>query len=225
MGFSHTTIDTPPLIFEGGRKRMRLTDAGMIDKYNLNNKAGIDHVLLPLRKRVRYATTMSGNVATRQLPPCDRYSDLDKSALWWTKEERRVIHENSRQFALDFRIHHEDQVQHCRRVFDQCSQTLTPSKSSSDFLETTTLCLPSFIRGLECGIVPQAKAYRKTHMQEVLDMQDQIRGGRLSSDRATLVLGMRATRSSRPSRVFARLLAEGDEDSLQQEQDNHDDEN
>lgn len=221
MGFSQTNIDIPRLVFEGGRKRMRVTSE-MIDKYNLNYKAGIDHVLLPLRKRVRYATTMTGSVATRQLPPCYQYSDLDKSLLWWTKEERRVIHENSRQLALDFRIHHDDQVQHCRRVSDQCSQTLTPSMSSCDFLDTATLVLPSSVRGLECGIVSQSKAYRKTHMQEVLDLQDMIHRGRLSSDRAALMLGMRATRSSRPSRVFARLLAEGDEDSLQQEQDNKD---
>jgi hypothetical protein len=214
MVFSNTTIDSPPLVVEGGRKRMRLTDAE-IDKHNLNCKAGIDHLLPPLRKRVRYATTMTGSVVTRQLPPCDQYSDLDKSALWWTKEERRVVHENSRQLASDFRIHHDDQVQHCRRVFDQCTTlTLTPSKSSSDFLENVTILLPARVRGLECGVVPESKAYRRTHIHQVLDVQDQIREGHLSSDMATIVLGARATRSSRPSRIFARLLAEGDEDSL-----------
>jgi hypothetical protein len=197
--------------------RMTADTSEMIDKYsNFNNYYKTDHVKdvnddAPLsRKRVRYAITMTGTVATRQLPPCDQYSDLDKSQLWWTKEERRVIRHNSKQLATDFRIHHDDQVQHCRRVFEKCSQTTTPSKSSSDFLETTTLFIPSLVRGLECGIVPKSKSYRRTHMHEVLDVQDQIREGRLSKDRATLVLGARAMRSSRPSRVFARLLAEGD---------------
>ena len=71
------------------------------------------------------------------------------------------------------------------------------------------IVIPIHVRGLEWGIVPSVKQHRRSHAQEVLDVQEQIRG-RLSSEMRNQVLSMRAIRSSRPSRVMARLVGEGD---------------
>lgn len=170
------------------------------------------------RKRVRFAMQWSGSTDAAVPPLGDvakevhestvLFDDLDKESLWWSKEERTEIADFTRKLARGFKRQYADRVSHYLRVFEECSKA--PSHSSSDFLETVTLGVPSEVRGLECGFVPSIKAYRKQHAQEVLDTQSQLRKGRLSEVVCRRVLSARATRSSRPSRVMARLMGEAD---------------
>ena len=107
-----------------------------------------------------------------------------------------------------------NQVSHLLDVLDQCSQA--PSKSSSEYLENVTIVLPSEVHGLQSFLMP-CKARRMQHTQEVLTVQEQIQG-RLSCDMRAQVLSARSMRSSRPTRVLARLLGEGHASSLTEEQ-------
>mmetsp|Transcript_12902 Transcript_12902/g.22515 ORF Transcript_12902/g.22515 Transcript_12902/m.22515 type:complete len:390 (-) Transcript_12902:99-1268(-) len=68
--------------------------------------------------------------------------------------------------------------------------------------------LPACVRGLEFGILPKAKAHRKTHVRRVLEWQDRVKG--LSHDRQVAILGHQATMSSQRSRRLAKLLAQAD---------------
>jgi hypothetical protein len=223
MGFCKTPIamavaidiDTPYHLPEGRSKRSR--DDAEIDTTSSTcqydeNYAGRKQQRR-LHKRVRFATAADSNTTNNNnneqvLLSELVHSDLDKTKLWWSRKERNGMNEASRKMAKVFRKNHSDQVKHYLRVFDQCSQ-YPPSQSSSDYLETATIVVPTKVRGLEWGIVPKIKAHRRTHVHEVLQIQDQIKG-RLSSEMRYKVLSTRAMRSSRPSRVMARLIGEGD---------------
>jgi hypothetical protein len=75
-------------------------------------------------------------------------------------------------------------------------------------LEQAKIDLPTHVRGLEYGILPASKAYRRTHVQVVLKLQTQMQS--LQGHMKDRVLSSGAIRSSRPSRVMARILGECD---------------
>ena len=199
MGFSKTPIDAPPLAVDRLRKRP------LADYDNSDDE--VPKLLEPQAKRVRFATTANGEVKTFQVPTEICLSDLENEELWWSRAERSKIAERNQELVKRFRQNHMDQVRHYLRVFRLCTET--PSQSSSSHLEQATVHIPTHIRGLEWGIVPAAKAHRRTHSQIVVEAQQQIRG-RLSAEMRSRILSMRAMRSSRPSRVMARLVADGD---------------
>jgi hypothetical protein len=164
------------------------------------------------RKRVRFArpsTSLEGNILAEEVHESKLcHSDLDKKNLWWSKDERRKITSESRKTARSFRKKNRDQVSHYLFVFEKCSQP--PSHASSDFLEKATLSVPTLVRGLECGFVPSIKACRRKHAQEILDTQEQLQTSRLPIEISCRVLSTRSMHSSRPSRVMARLIGDGD---------------
>jgi hypothetical protein len=214
MGFckTPTEMDTPHLT---ERRSKRSQDDAEIDTTtsscqndeNYGRKQQKQERLRRPHKRVRFAT--AGDSHDEQVLVSElMHSDLDKQKLWWTRKERNGMNEASRKIAKLFRKDHMNQVKHYLRIFDHCSQ-YPPSQSSSDFLETATIVVPTKVRGLEWGIVPKIKAHRRTHVQEVLQVQEQIKG-RLRSEMRYQVLSTRAMRSSRPSRLMARLMGEGD---------------
>ncbi len=178
-----------------------------------------DALVLVASKRVRFAVNRSSstsataslfgdNIVEQVYESDHQFDELDKESLWWSKNERNEITDFTRKLARGFKRQHADCVSHYLRVFEECSKA--PSHSSSDFLETVTLGVPTEVRGLECGFVPSVKAYRKKHAQEVLDTQAHLLKGRLSEVMSRRVLSARAIRSSRPSRVMARLMGEAD---------------
>jgi hypothetical protein len=134
-------------------------------------------------------------------------SQLDKPAMWWSRAEREDITEDCHDEIEVFRRENIDQVRHFIQVFDHCQQT--PSEASSNYLEKATISLPASIRGLEWGWAPSTISHRRAHISEVLAVQDQIKT--LTPEMRDRVLSSRALRSSRPGRVLARLLGEGDE--------------
>jgi hypothetical protein len=200
MGFSKNPIDMAPL--DHPRKRRRC------DEHIDDNDEKLS--VVPA-KRVRFArpsTSLDGTVAEEVHESELCRSDLDKKSLWWSKTERSGITNKSRKMAKSFRRNNADQVEHYLTVFDHCTQS--PSHSSSDYLEKATVGVPTHVRGLECSFVPSIKACRRKHMQEVIDTQAQLLRGRLPDDMRLRFFSMRAMRSSRPSRVMARLMGEGD---------------
>lgn len=205
-----TNSVTAPLTIEGTRKRPRL-DTTRKDE-------GTPKLIeeQPPFKRIRFAATSSGQIKTLSIPADTSHTGLNKNDLWWTRAERSAICEACRETVKDFRDQHPKEVEHLIHVFDQCAQT--PSASTSEYLEQATACIPPIVRGLEWGIIPASKAYRLPHIHQVLQFQEQI-GGMLNTEMHSTMLSTRASRSSRPSRVMARLLGEGDSVNASQEDD------
>jgi hypothetical protein len=160
-------------------------------------------------KRVRFETSgpNAEDVRTHEKFIDIFRCDLDKPAMWWSRSEREEITEECHDEIEAFRRDNMDQVQHFIEVFDQCQQT--PSEASSNFLEKATISLPATIRGLEWGWAPSTIAHRKAHVREVLAIQEQVHA--LTPEMRDRVISSRSMRSSRPGRVLARLLGEGDE--------------
>jgi hypothetical protein len=136
-----------------------------------------------------------------------------KPFLWWSREERRDIAEKNQQLAQQFRDYHHDKVEHCNDVFDQCCSDV--SESSSDYLEQAKVDVPALVRGLESGFLPSSKAHRRIHSQQVLEAQTQVQ--KLPNEEMKYsLLSSRAIRSSRPSRVMARILGECDAEATKE---------
>ena len=129
---------------------------------------------------------------------------LEKSLLWWTKEERRDILDDNRDLAEDFRDFHQDKVDHCNDVYDQCCDEDT----TEEYLcKSARIELPANVRGLEWGILPSSKKHRRKHVFAVLKFQAEMDDDQENKDDA---LGRCAVQSSRPSRMMARILGESD---------------
>ena len=160
-------------------------------------------------KRVRFETSGPN---TEDVKTYEKYigvfrSQLNKSAMWWSRAERENITHECHNEIETFCRDNADKVRHLIRLFDLCQQA--PSEASSDYLEKATISLPPSIRGLEWGWAPSTILHRRAHITEVLAVQDRIKT--LSPQMRDRVLSSRSLRSSRPGRVFARLLGEGDE--------------
>ena len=207
MGFATSLIENPQLNSET-RNRKRCIS---IDDSDSENES--DELCTPQRKRVRFATNGDGAVKTSAASSKISHSDLDKSKLWWSRQERAGIINRCHDAIRDFRRDNLDQVRHFLSVFEQCSQK--PSQSSSEYLEKARVNLPVHIRGLEWGIAPTTKSHRRAHAQDVLDTQDQIQA--LKGPMHDRVLSSRALRSSRRCRVMGRLLGDCDATESRQE--------
>ena len=160
-------------------------------------------------KRVRFETRSPN---TDELKTYEKYldiyrSELNKPKMWWNRAERSKITAACHDDVETFRRDNVDHVHHFLHVFDHCQQM--PSEASSDYLEKATLTVPARFRGLEWGWAPSTVSHRKAHSEEVLSTQRQIKS--LSPAMKERVLSSRALRSSRPCRVLARILGEGDE--------------
>lgn len=221
MGFTSTIVDTPFLTIGGSRKRRRDSEKEtyslLPSSKRLTNEASAHHH----SKRVRFATSSSDEKEQEVLciyyPP-DSHTQLQKQDLWWRKDERAEITKSCREIYQDFFADHSSQVRRYESIMEKCE---TPSQSPSEFLDTITLSPPDYIRGLEWGILPVIRHHRLSHVQTVLQAQERIRG-QLSSKLMSRVLSTRSVRSSRPCRVLARLLGEGDASSLYGKEDGED---
>ena len=160
----------------------------------------------PMKKRVRFASESGGSVNTAERSSDIVHSDLDKTKLWWTRQERTDILGECQDAINDFRADHMDQVHHYLGIFDKCCNSLL--QSSSDYLEKASVVLPANVRGLEWGIAPSTKNHRRVHVQDILEVQDRVQN--LSTEMRQRLLSARSLRSSRRCLLMARLLGEGD---------------
>lgn len=209
MGFSNSHQPVTSLVaIEGSRKRKHHLHEISSDENENEN----DEPKRPLlsRKRVKFAFDR-----TTECPSTILHEDLDKEALWWRRHERVAIQQNCRETYQRFRNHHMDQVRRYLQVVQQCQ--MAPTNESSEYLNDITLIVPDRIRGLEWGVMPSSKECRASHVHNVLDVQaelDEQKG--MNAMMKSRVLGSNSIRSSRPSRVLARLLGEGDAAKLQE---------
>ena len=145
-------------------------------------------------------TCCDGSIFSRRrgaILPASSWANDD----WWTKDERHDILENNQNLAQDFRHFHHEQIQHCNEIFAQCC-----SEETEDLSRHAKIELPTHIRGLESGILPASKRYRRTHVQQVLKFQAQS----CDDDRHDQVVSARAMLPSHPLRFMARIFEECD---------------
>ena len=169
----------------------------------------------PPYKRVRFVPTLVSMETT-----VDRFDsnhpELKKQDLWWNKDDRTTFMGVNRSLLNDFQSSHNDKVKHYLQVFERCSDP--PSEATSEYLEQATVQIPSSVRGLEVFFCSPLKDRRKSHVQDVLNAQDQLYNGDDGSQRRVVpnadlcmkILGSRSLQSSRPCRIMARLIGEGD---------------
>lgn len=172
---------------------------------------------------------MRFDIEANQVQETERIVPDSKASLFWTRDERDDILESNQRLALEFRQQQPGSVEKANQVFDRCCQENISDDSSDedefidyfddddehDELEvqdtlaaagSQTIDVPTHVRGLEWGFLPASKKYRRTHVQRVLRWQRCVVG---KTDKARL-LSAKAIRSSRPSRVMARILGASD---------------
>ena len=167
----------------------------------------------PPSKRVRFVPTLVTSETT-----VDRFDsnhpDLKKQDLWWNKDERASFMGANRRLIDEFESNQSEKVNHYLQVFERCSES--PSEATSEYLERATVQIPAAVRGLEVYFCSPMKERRKIHVDDVLTVQGQLLNGDdghrhlANIELCTKILGARSLQSSRPSRIMARLIGEGD---------------
>mmetsp|Transcript_4771 Transcript_4771/g.9902 ORF Transcript_4771/g.9902 Transcript_4771/m.9902 type:complete len:309 (-) Transcript_4771:129-1055(-) len=127
-----------------------------------------------------------------------------KRDLWFTKQDRQRSQAECLKTLKIFRIQNAEEVAQFGAVYKTSMSPL--SQETSDYLEKATVSVPLTIRGMEWGISPKLKKRRKEHIQSVLALQENIEDATL---RARFV-SSRSVQSSRPARIMARIIGEGD---------------
>eukprot|EP00531_Pseudo-nitzschia_arenysensis_P019099 CAMPEP_0116128936 /NCGR_PEP_ID=MMETSP0329-20121206/7657_1 /TAXON_ID=697910 /ORGANISM="Pseudo-nitzschia arenysensis, Strain B593" /LENGTH=318 /DNA_ID=CAMNT_0003623171 /DNA_START=324 /DNA_END=1280 /DNA_ORIENTATION=- len=127
-----------------------------------------------------------------------------KKDLWFTKQDRLKSQAECLKVLKNFRVQNAEEVARFSNVYKTSMNPL--SQESSDYLEKATVSIPLTIRGMEWGIAPKLKKRRKEHIRSVLSLQENIQDTEL---RARFV-SSRSVQSSRPARIMARIIGEGD---------------
>ena len=225
-----TRTESPPLI----RKRMWMDPAAAPDrKFQENNN---NNPTLPPRKRVRFSNRPDplavAAVQETFHPSTITTDNLDKAKLWYTREEKADISASNRQALIDFLSsssssddHDDPQEQisdhryhpmdHIRSIWKLCSRPISQDTSDALDEEDARLIIPSCVRGLESGMMLEGyRVGRLAHVRDLVEIaQDQLQG-LPSLDMRTIVLANRSRQSSRSSKLFAKLIGEGDQAAL-----------
>jgi len=133
-----------------------------------------------------------------------------KRDLWYTKQDRLQSQAECLEVLKAFRIQNAEEVMRFSAVY-RASMQVPFSQESSDYLERATVSIPLTIRGMEWGIAPKLKKRRKEHIKSILALQKQIRDIELRERFAS----SRSLQSSRPARIMARMIGEGDASASQ----------
>ena len=130
--------------------------------------------------------------------------DLKKN-LWCTKQDRLKSQAECLETLKVFRIQNAEEVTRFSAVY-RTSMQVPFSQESSDYLEKATVSVPLTIRGMEWGIAPKLKKRRREHIRSVLALQNSITDLQLRER----FVSSRSLQSSRPARIMARIIGEGD---------------
>mmetsp|Transcript_26891 Transcript_26891/g.73927 ORF Transcript_26891/g.73927 Transcript_26891/m.73927 type:complete len:333 (+) Transcript_26891:152-1150(+) len=128
-----------------------------------------------------------------------------KHLLWFTKQDRLRSQAECQRVLKAFRVQNAQEVTQFSAVY-RTSMEVPFSQASSDFLEQATISVPLIIRGMEWGIAPKLKKRRREHIQNILTAQKEIRDTELRER----FVSSRSLQSSRPARIMARIIGEGD---------------
>lgn len=200
---------------------------------------------LPVSKR-RRRLAVRFDLESIQVQETERVSQDSKASVWYSRMERDGIQEANKRQARLFLQQQPLVAGKANIVFDRfCQDHLVAvsddSSSEEEEYENVRICdendepdhdeieiqdklaaagsctldIPGHVRGLEGGFLPAAKRYRRTHVQQVLKWQQC-----LGKDQPHL-LSSRAIRSSRPSRVLARILGVNDQANAKDEASSH----
>mmetsp|Transcript_5531 Transcript_5531/g.13869 ORF Transcript_5531/g.13869 Transcript_5531/m.13869 type:complete len:349 (-) Transcript_5531:223-1269(-) len=155
------------------------------------------------RRRVLFGDSISTKYYAATLTKTE-LRDLKKD-LWFTKQDRLQSQAECMEVIKTFRIQNAEEVMRFSDVY-RTSMQIPFSQESSDFLERATVSIPLTIRGIEWGIAPKLKKRRKEHIQSVLALQGHISDVELRER----FVSSRSLQSSRPARIIARMIGEGD---------------
>ena len=128
-----------------------------------------------------------------------------KRDLWFTKQDRLRTQAKCLEVLKAFRVQNAEDVTRFSVIY-RTSMCFPFSQESSDFLEKATVSVPLTIRGMEWGIAPKLKKRRREHIRSVLALQESISDAELRSR----FVSSRSVQSSRPARIMARMIGEGD---------------
>lgn len=128
-----------------------------------------------------------------------------KRDLWFTKKDRLKSQAECLEILKSFKAQNAEEVTRFSTVY-RTSMQVPFSKASSDYLETATVSIPLTIRGMEWGIAPRLKKRRREHIKSVLALQKHIS----NVDLLERFVSNRSLQSSRPARIMARIIGEGD---------------
>mmetsp|Transcript_22772 Transcript_22772/g.47743 ORF Transcript_22772/g.47743 Transcript_22772/m.47743 type:complete len:366 (-) Transcript_22772:177-1274(-) len=210
----HVSVVTASASFQVGATNSISSDDpdnSSSDEESFHRRRQLHKRRLPLCKKKR---RRNQQVAFGDVVSTTTYLDSDlskaelsemKHHLWYTKQDRLRCQAECQQVIKAFRIRNAEEVMQFSTVF-RTSMQVPFSQASSDFLEQVTISVPLIIRGMEWAIAPKLKKRRKEHIQNILAIQKEIRDTKL---RARFV-SSRSLQSSRPSRIMARLIGEGD---------------
>lgn len=168
------------------------------NRLGIHNKRRKHH-----RRKVVFGDAIS---TTRYYPSPVTKAELRdlKRDLWFTKQDRQRSQSKCLETLKIFRVQNAEEVTQFGAVYKTSMSPL--SQETSDYLEKATVSVPLTIRGMEWGISPKLKKRRKEHIQSVLALQENIQDATL---RARFV-SSRSVQSSRPARIMARIIGEGD---------------
>jgi hypothetical protein len=126
----------------------------------------------------------------------------DTLAMWWTPTDIQTFHRTARAKAKAFLRRSQRFKDAFQAVFQECSKDI----STRDLLETESvqylLSSATTLRGLESRTISIIREYRNFHIQSVL--------GVAKNQTVNTSLRSRSLRTSKPSRILARVLAKQD---------------
>jgi hypothetical protein len=162
------------------------------------------------------------DIEFQELPKQVRFSDAakdiepdwtrdDLNDVWWSKEEIRGFQQEARNKAKGFRETHTTYIQCLSTLFKECKNEPNRHKVLTSPSAQEVLWLSSSaVRGLEARLHPQFGKHRVVHVKKLLEVQHSMRDRRTTTSLLERSLRACARQTSRPSRAFAQLLAQGD---------------
>lgn len=161
------------------------------------------------KKKVEFASNVNGTVKTVERFVDILRKDLDKPNMFYSREEKDEMLNKCEDAIYGFKKQNLEETSNFETIFNYCRQP--PSEDTCSLLEKIQLHVPVEARGMEWGWACSVMAgYKKRHVKNLLNAQDQVKRLRDETMRSQ-VLASRSLKSSRPGRVFARLLGECDE--------------
>jgi len=160
--------------------------------------------------RVRFETTKNDEIITHSRKANYRLRKSDYRKLWWTNEEAKRTSEKITNLIKTYE-EHEEYVHEFIHVFTMCARF--DERLPIDIDDEMLKFLQSPARGLEVQILAILDRYRTKHVASILEAQDDVPDyvdplvrERILSDQSLVY--------SRVGRVFARLLAVSDSDTI-----------
>ena len=158
-----------------------------------------------------------------------------KKKLWWTKQDRLQSTKESLVLLRAFKVKNVQDIENYHQIYKtSILMYSSPSQIVSDSLENVTVSIPLSIRGLEWGLssssfgsgspkskvgggkvgggggggggMSSVKSRRKQHIENILAVQKHIKDQEIRQR----FISSRSLQSSRPSRIMARMIGEGD---------------